>query len=285
MSLSETLLFIHKPIADILKSAGPASHAAKFEIDGETAYLFEGASPETALFGLTADPNAPKGHYWTQLLHRESKNTRALAAALQALGVGKEEIVSATTGSGVPIVDVAAVREYLSEAPRADSRPIPGQRTVQKGPTNDSEWVVIDAAQRPIADLAKYVARGLKVGEAPSRFVLVINFRMVKQDKMWADKNWRPLRKWHRAADGTKTFSRIRRPIRPVLLKLALERIHGRRVSSYWRHVIVLYDDDVSSVSERLTRAKTLLVGNTATATKLQKLTHASVSVSKELAA
>jgi hypothetical protein len=122
MTIRETLIFIHKPVSEIVRGYRHGDAPTEVRTDDEITYLFNGDDPESAEFGLTSDLDAPVGREWTQLLHREPGNAVALAETLRLLNVEPAQLRTATDREGNTLVDLAPVERLLRRQPAATGR-------------------------------------------------------------------------------------------------------------------------------------------------------------------
>ncbi|MBN9317026.1 MAG: hypothetical protein J0I99_14885 [Devosia sp.] len=272
MPLSDTSLFIHRSIQDLVRTP-----EAKLVGEGEDelVYLFGGDSAETADFGLVADLNAPNGREWTQLFHRSADNVAAVAATLRSLGVGADEIASAKKWNGKPLADLDDLKAHLTgELERSFDRSSPRQRAFLS-----NYWIVLDAKEQTYANLARVLALSWRTHSEQSPQVLLLNFKRAIPSRVFFSRRERDF------AYKFAIFSARKRLTNKHLLQLALRKHVGLDAASILQRVVLVPDDDKIRIKEELSQAQRLVTGDIATASMLTSITAGHVAVSVDLAA
>jgi hypothetical protein len=128
MDVYETLIFISKPIEEMVASLSSMAAPRKIVDGSEVAYLYQGRGPDKTSFGFAADLDAPEGRAWTHLLAGDD-NPRALAALLKQLRVKISQLRPATDWNGNPLVELDPIRKEIERGearakPAAEAAPI-----------------------------------------------------------------------------------------------------------------------------------------------------------------
>ncbi|WP_086465938.1 hypothetical protein [Oceanibaculum nanhaiense] len=111
MSVKETNVFVHRPLAGFERYIPSLGLARKLEAGGDIALLFGGADIDKATCGLLA---ASEDEEWVQVLHAYPEDVQALAVFLVNLGIRPDELGVMRDWDGRQLFDVDSLAATIT---------------------------------------------------------------------------------------------------------------------------------------------------------------------------